>query len=100
MPASRQAFSQMGLLFENKADNPIVLRNNTTDLFFTVPVTNELKTRLYPYYKKAKCSLISLMYLGIPSLHLFYLPINKVQRGFLFCKAGIAAEQISMAGYY
>ena len=76
VPASRKAFSQVRLVFKNKADNPIVLRNNTTDLFSTVPVTNELKTRLYPYYKKAKCSLISLMYLGMPSLCPFYLAIN------------------------
>jgi hypothetical protein len=100
MPASGQASSQVGFFFENGADNPIILRNNAADLFSTVPVTNELKTGLYLYYKKAKCSLISLMYLGMPSLLLLYLAINKVQRGFFFCKAGIRAEQISMTGYY
>jgi len=72
MPASRQAFSQLGLFLENAANNPIILRNNTADLFFAVPVRNELKTRLDLYYKKAKCSLISLMYVGIPSLFLLF----------------------------
>ena len=61
MPASRQAFSQLGLLMENFSNNPVVLHNNTADLFFAVPVRNELKTRLDLYYKKAKCSLMSLM---------------------------------------
>ena len=87
MPASRQASSQLGLLFENGSNNPVVLRNNTANLFFAVPVRNELKTRLDLYYKKAKCSLISLMYVGIPSLSFFYFAVNKVQRGFFFCKA-------------
>lgn len=89
MPASGQAFSQVWLLFENMANSPVILRNDTADRFLAVPVTNELKTRLYLYYKKAKCSLISLMYLGIPSLSLFCLPTIKVQRGFFFCKAWI-----------
>jgi len=61
MPASGQAFSQVGLLFEDGPDSPVVLRNNTANLFLAVPVRNELKTRLYLYYKKAKRSLISLM---------------------------------------
>jgi hypothetical protein len=87
MPASRQALSQLGLLFENGSNNPIILRNNTANLFFAVPVRNELKTRLDLYYKKAKCSLISLMYVGIPSLSFFYFAKNKVQRGFFICKA-------------
>lgn len=71
MPALDQALSQVWLLLENTPNNPIILRNNTADLFFAVPVRNELKTRLYLYYKKAKCSLMSLMYLGIPSLSFF-----------------------------
>lgn len=94
MPASRQIFSQVRLLLENFSNNPVILRNDTADLFFAVPVTNKLKTGLYLYYKKAKCSLMSLMYLGIPSLSFFYLAINKVQRGFFFCKVGIDSEQI------
>jgi hypothetical protein len=61
MPASRQALSQLGLLFENGSNNSVILRNNTANLFLAVPVRNELKTRLDLYYKKAKCSLISLM---------------------------------------
>jgi len=70
MPASLQTFSQVGLLFENGSNCPIILRNNTADLFRAVPIRNKLKTRLYLYYKKDKCSLMSLMYLGIPSLFL------------------------------
>jgi len=61
MPASRQARSQLGLFFENESNNSVILRNNTADLFFAVPVRNKLKTRLDLYYKKAKCSLMSLM---------------------------------------
>jgi hypothetical protein len=61
MLASRQALSQLGLLFENGSNNSVILRNNTANLFLAVPVRNELKTRLDLYYKKAKCSLISLM---------------------------------------
>lgn len=72
MPASRQAFSQMRLLLENFSNNPVILGNRSADLFFAVPVRNELKTRLDLYYKKAKCSLISLMYVGIPSLFLLF----------------------------
>ena len=72
MPASRQALSQLGLLLENASNSPIILRNNTANLFLAVPVRNELKTRLDLYYKKAKCSLISLMYVGIPSLFLLF----------------------------
>ena len=100
MPAVDHAFFQVRLFLENTPNKPVVLRNNTADLFFAVPVRNELKMRLYLYYKKAKCSLISLMYLGIPSLSLFCLETIKVQRGFFFCKAAIDKKQISMAGYY
>jgi hypothetical protein len=100
MPASGQTFFQVRLLFENTPNSPVILRNDTADLFFAVPVRNELKTRLYLYYKKAKCSLMSLMYLGIPSLSLFCLATIKVQRGFFFCKARIFSESISTAGYY
>jgi hypothetical protein len=71
MPAVGQTFSQVRLFLENTPNNPVILRNNTADLFLAVPVRNELKTRLYLYYKKAKCSLISLIYLGIPSLSFF-----------------------------
>ena len=65
----------MGLFLENGSNNPIILRNNAANLFFAVPVTNKLKTGLDLYYKKTRCSLMSLMYLGMPSLYLlFYLP--------------------------
>ena len=76
MPAPCQAFSQVGLFFENRSNDPIILRNGTADLFLAVPVKSELKIRPYLYYKKAKCSLMSLMYLGIPSLSFFCLAIN------------------------
>jgi hypothetical protein len=72
VPASCQEFSQVGLFLENGTDNPVILRNNTANLFLAVPVRNKLKAWLYLYYKKAKCSLMSLMYLGIPSLFLFF----------------------------
>ena len=81
------------MLLEDGSNNPVILRSDTAYLFLAVPVRNELKIRLDPYYKKAKCSLMLLMYLGIPSLFLFYLAINKVQRGFFFCKAGIAYKR-------
>jgi len=72
MPAMRQVFSQLGLFLENGSNNPVILSNNTANRFLAVPVRNKLKTRLYLYYKKAKCSLMSLMYVGIPSLFLFF----------------------------
>ena len=93
MPALRQALSQVGLFFENTTNNPIILRNNTANLSFAVPIRNKLKKGVNLYYKKAKCSLMSLMYLGIPSLFLFFSwSINKVQRGFFFCKVGFYCE--------
>jgi hypothetical protein len=46
MFALRQAFSQVGILFEDPADNPIILRSDTANLFLAVPVRNKLKTRL------------------------------------------------------
>ncbi len=55
MPASLQALSQVGLLLEHGPDSPVILGNNTANLLLAVPVRNELKTRLYLYYKKAKC---------------------------------------------
>ena len=61
MPASRQIFSQVRLLLENFSNNPVILGNRSANRFFAVPVRNELKTRLDLYYKKAKCSLMSLM---------------------------------------
>lgn len=84
MPASDQAFSQVRLFFENTANSPVIQRNNTANLFFAIPVESELKIRPYLYYKKAKCSLMSLMYLGIPSLSLFCLTIKLSTTGVLF----------------
>jgi hypothetical protein len=94
VPASSQAFSQVGLFLDNATNNPIILRNNTANLSFAVPIRNKLKKggNLYYkkvsfavpirnklkkggnlYYKKAKCSLMSLMYLGMPSLCLLFI---------------------------
>ena len=79
MPASGQASSKLRLLFENRSNSPVILRNNIAGLFLAVPVRNELKTRLNLYYKKTKCSLISLMYLGIPSLFLLFFLVEKIR---------------------
>jgi len=88
MPAPRQAFSQVGLFLENGSNNPIVLRNNTANLFLAVPIRNELKTRLNLYYKKARCSLMSLMYLGMPSLSLLKIVvIFRYNEGSFFVKS-------------
>jgi len=62
-----QAVFEMGLFFENKTDGPIISCNNPSNLILAVPIGNKLKVRFKLYYKKAKCSLISLIYLGIPS---------------------------------
>ena len=99
MPAAGQVFFQVGFFFKYRADNPVVARYKTANIFLTIPVRKKLKIRLDLYYKKAKCSLMSLMYLGIPSLFLLYSTINKVQRGFFFCKATISAEQVGLVGY-
>jgi len=65
-----QAFSQMGFFLENRTNNPIIPRNNTANLFTAVPIGNRLKIGLNLYYKKARCSLMSLIYVGMPSLFL------------------------------
>jgi len=62
-----QAVFEMGLFFQNNADGPIISCNNLSNLIFPVPIGNKLKMRFKLYYKKAKCSLISLIYLGMPS---------------------------------
>ena len=46
MPASRQAFSQVGLFLKNGTNCPIILGDKPANLFLAVPVRNELKTRL------------------------------------------------------
>jgi len=77
VPASSQAFSQVGLFLEHRTEDTIIARNNTSNLFLAVPVRNELIKGLDLYYKKARCSLISLMYLGMPSLFLLFLFVDK-----------------------
>ena len=93
MPASRQAFSQLGLLLQNFSNIPVVLRNNTADRFFTVPIRNELKTRLDLYYKKAKCSLMSLMY---PNVAFTHYQFNIMSPDIAKCNANLSQDY----GYY
>jgi hypothetical protein len=62
-----QAVFEMGLFFKNNTDGPIISRYNPSNLLFAIPIGNKLKMRFKLYYKKAKCSLISLIYLGMPS---------------------------------
>jgi len=62
----------MGFFLEHRTNNPIISGNNTANLSIAVPTGNKLKIGLNLYYKKAKCSLMSLIYLGIPSWYLFF----------------------------
>ncbi|MBC8391120.1 MAG: hypothetical protein H8E17_00935 [Deltaproteobacteria bacterium] len=61
VPATGQAVFEMGLFLKNRANNKIILSNKATDLSIAVPTRNKLKMALDLYYKKAKCSLMSLM---------------------------------------
>ena len=70
MPATRQAFSQVRVFFNNGSNNPIVLRNKTAHHSASIPLRLESKKRLNLNYKKAKFLLMSLMYCGMPSLFL------------------------------
>jgi len=70
VPAPSQAFSQVGLFFENRTNNPIIPRNIIANISASIPLRVELKKRLNLDYKKAKCLLMSLMYCGMPSLYL------------------------------
>lgn len=62
-----QAMFEMGLFFENKTDGPVISCSNPSNLILAVPIGNKLKMRFKLYYKKARCSLISVIYLGMPS---------------------------------
>ena len=70
VPAPGQALSQVGSVFQHRTKKPIILQDRTTSLFDKIPIRFELKKRLNLDYKKAKCLLMSLMYLGMPSLSL------------------------------
>jgi len=59
--ATSQAVFKVGFLLENRANNKIIASNKTTDLSIPVPARNKLKMALDFYYKKASCSLMSLM---------------------------------------
>jgi len=61
MPATGQTISEMGFFLQNRTNNKIISSNNAADLSIAVPVRIKLKMRLDLYYKKAKCSLLSLI---------------------------------------
>jgi len=61
MLATGQAIFEMGFFLQNRTNNKIISSNNATDLSIAVPARNKLKIRLDLYYKKAKCSLMSLI---------------------------------------
>ncbi|MBW2119527.1 MAG: hypothetical protein JRH09_16620 [Deltaproteobacteria bacterium] len=61
MPATGQAIFEMGLFLQNGTNNRIISSNNAADLSIAVPARNKLKMGLDLYYKKAKCSLMSLI---------------------------------------
>ena len=63
----------MGLFLDDRTNNPIRSGNNTANLSIAVPTGIKLKIALKLCYKKAKCSLISLIYSGIPSWYLLFL---------------------------
>ena len=52
MPASLQASSQPGLVFQNRSQEQIILQYQRTNPFPVVPVLTELKMLLDPYCKK------------------------------------------------
>jgi len=61
MPATGQIFFEMGFFLQNRTNNRIISSNNAADLSIAVPGRNKLKMGLDLYYKKAKCSLMSLI---------------------------------------
>jgi len=61
MPATGQAIFEMGFFLQNRTNNKIISSNNAADLSIAVPARNKLKMGLDLYYKKAKCSLMSLI---------------------------------------
>ncbi len=61
MPATGQTISEMRFFLQNRTYNSVISSNNAADLSIAVPVRNKLKMGLDLYYKKAKCSLISLI---------------------------------------
>jgi hypothetical protein len=71
VPASGQALAKVGLFSQYRSDNSIIAGNQPSDFAFSVPVGYEMKKSLYLNYKKAKVSLMSLMYFGMPSLLLY-----------------------------
>lgn len=73
--ASGQTLSKVGLLPQYRSNNPIIAGYQPSDFSFSVPVGRELKKNLNLYYKKAKFSLISLIYFGMPSSYLPFLRV-------------------------
>jgi len=71
VPAPGDTPTQMGLVFEHRADSPIISSNNIANLAAPIPSRFKLEKRLNLNYKKAKFSLMSKMYFDMPSLFLF-----------------------------
>jgi hypothetical protein len=67
VPASLQAGAQMGLLLNNTSKLPKIASRYRPNLFFSVPCRRKLKKNLKRYDKKAKSSLVWLIWSDIPS---------------------------------
>jgi len=52
MPASLQASSQLGLGFQNRSQQQIILQHQKSDLFPVIPLLTKLKMLRDPYCKK------------------------------------------------
>ena len=69
VPASGQTLAKVGLFLpQYRSNNSIIVYDQPSDFAFSVPVGYEVKKSLNLNYKKAKFSLMSLMYFGMPSL--------------------------------
>ena len=69
MPASGQAFSQMGLVPENTTQNSIIPECALPGRAFSIPAGGKSKKRMDLDYKKASSWLIILMVLYIPPFY-------------------------------
>ena len=70
VPASGQTLAKVGLFPQYRSNNSIIVDDQPSDFAYSVPVGYEVKKSLNLNYKKAKFSLMSLMYFGMPSLFL------------------------------
>ena len=89
VPALSQTPSQVGFFLEHRMKKLIILYDKTTNPVAPIPIRFESKKRLNLDYKKAKCSLMSRMYSGMPSLSLIIRlwKIFRYNEGLLFVKA-------------